>query len=85
LKEFSRKIIHFLVFYPIYYYIWFFFLGNIFLDNVQVLTIILFYFLFSFIDVLLRPISDPDEITDRYTIILLNSMKPVSGSRPEGH
>jgi protein-S-isoprenylcysteine O-methyltransferase Ste14 len=29
------------------------------------------YFFFSFIDVILRPISDSDEITDRYTIILL--------------
>ena len=71
MKELIRKIIHFLIFYPIYYYIWFFFLGQDLLNNTFLMAVIILFLGINFIDILIRPMSDPDELKDKYTIIVL--------------
>jgi protein-S-isoprenylcysteine O-methyltransferase Ste14 len=71
MKELIRKIIHFLIFYPIYYYIWFFFLGRDLLSNAFLTPVIILFFGINFIDILIRPMSDPNELKDKYTIIIL--------------
>ncbi|MFW9905660.1 MAG: methyltransferase family protein [Candidatus Thorarchaeota archaeon] len=71
MKELLRKIIHFLFFYPIYYYIWFFFLGRDLLGNAFLTQVIILFFGINFIDILIRPMSDPNELKDKYTIIIL--------------
>ena len=71
MKELIRKILHFLIFYPIYYYIWFFFLGQDLLNNTFLMSIIILFFGINLLDILIRPMSDPDELKDRYTIIVL--------------
>ncbi|MFX0123366.1 MAG: methyltransferase family protein, partial [Candidatus Hodarchaeota archaeon] len=71
MKELFRKVTHFLIFYPIYYYIWFFFLGQDLLNNTFLMPIIALFFGINFIDILIRPMSDPDELKDKYTVIVL--------------
>ena len=71
MMEFVRKITHFLVFYPIYYYIWFFFLGQDLLNNTFLMSAIILFFGINFLDILIRPMSDPNELKDKYTIIIL--------------
>ena len=71
MKELIRKIIHFLIFYPIYYFIWFFFLGQDLLNNTFLTTVIILFLGINLIDILIRPMSDPEELRDKYTIIVL--------------
>lgn len=71
MKEFIRKIIHFLVFYPIYYYIWFVLLGQDLLKNSFIILVMILFFGINFIDIIIRPMSDPNELKDKYTIIIL--------------
>ncbi|MFX1518129.1 MAG: methyltransferase family protein [Promethearchaeota archaeon] len=69
--EYVRKIIHFLIFYPIYYYIWFFFFGQDLLNSAFLMLVIILFFGINLIDILIRPMSDPEELKDKYTIIVL--------------
>ena len=71
MKEIIRKIIHFLIFYPIYYYIWFGLLGQDLLKNTLLIIIIILFFGINLIDIIIRPMSDPNELKDKYTVILL--------------
>ncbi|UCE13797.1 MAG: isoprenylcysteine carboxylmethyltransferase family protein [Candidatus Heimdallarchaeota archaeon] len=71
IRKTIRKLIHFLVFYPLYYLIWFSLVGRDLLNDAFIVFIIFFYFGISLIDVILRPMSDPNELKDRYMIILL--------------
>lgn len=71
MRELIRKIIHFLIFYPIYYFIWFFFLGQDLLNNTFLMTVIILFFGINLIDILIRPMSDPEELKDKYTIIVM--------------
>ena len=69
--DFVRKIIHFLVFYPIYYYIWFSIFGQDLLKKTFLILVITLFFGINLIDITIRPMSDPNELKDKYTIIIL--------------
>ncbi|MFX1284664.1 MAG: methyltransferase family protein [Promethearchaeota archaeon] len=69
--ESIRKMIHFLLFYPIYYYIWFNLLGKDLLKNSLLILIIIIFFGINLLDIAIRPMSDPEELKDKYTIIIL--------------
>ena len=71
MKELIRKVIHFLSFYPIYYYIWFFFFGQDLLNSAFLMLVIILFFGINLMDILIRPMSDPEELKDKYTIIVL--------------
>lgn len=71
MKEFIRKIFHFLIFYPLYYYIWFIVLGQDLLKNSFIILVMILFFGINFIDIIIRPMSDPNELKDKYTIIVL--------------
>lgn len=71
IRKAIRKLIHFLVFYPVYYLIWFSLIGKDLLNDAFIVFIIIIYFGINLIDVILRPMSDPNELKDKYTIIVL--------------
>ncbi len=69
--QYLRKLLQFLMFYPIYYFIWFSIFGKDLFNNEYIALIIIVYYGISFFDIILRPISEPNELKDKYTIILL--------------
>jgi protein-S-isoprenylcysteine O-methyltransferase Ste14 len=71
MKQYIRKLIQFLMFYPVYYFIWFSILGRDLLNNTYIGLVIIIYYCISLFDIILRPISDPNELKDKYSIILL--------------
>ena len=66
-----RKIIQFLLFYPIWYSIWFILLGTDILSNSLILLVILLYFIISLGDIILRPLGETEELKDKYTLIIM--------------
>jgi len=66
-----RKIIQFLLFYPIWYFIWFILVGSDILTNNLILLILLLYFIISLGDIILRPLSETEELKDKYTLIIM--------------
>lgn len=71
MKEYIRKLIRFIILYPVYYFIWFSILNKEILENELVVFTILLYLAITLIDFLLRPVTDPEELKDKYTIILI--------------
>ncbi|MFX0086949.1 MAG: methyltransferase family protein [Candidatus Hodarchaeota archaeon] len=71
MKQYIRKLIQFLMFYPVYYFIWFSIFGKDLLNSEYIGLIIIIYYGISFFDIILRPIGDPNELKDKYTIIVM--------------
>ncbi|MFX0174479.1 MAG: methyltransferase family protein [Candidatus Hodarchaeota archaeon] len=71
IREYVRKLMHFLIFYPIYYLIWFNLFGNNLLEDPFLILVIVIFFGINLIDILIRPMSDSNELRDKYTLVVL--------------
>ncbi len=71
MKEIVRKFLQFIIFYPVYYFVWFSFLGKELLENPLTVLIIALYFAVNFLDILIRPMTEREEMKNKYTIIIV--------------
>ncbi|MFX0050577.1 MAG: methyltransferase family protein [Candidatus Hodarchaeota archaeon] len=71
IRDYVRKLIHFLAFFPVYYLIWFNLFGSDLLQDPFLILVIVIFFGINLIDILIRPMSDPNELKDKYFLVLL--------------
>ena len=70
-RDYLRKLIMITVWYLIYYNLCFLIFAPIIFTDPVYFTILVLYYLVTFADTLIRPTADPEELKDKYTIVMV--------------